>query len=71
MDIRNKTNKPIRLPLEGGKRCFLTPGGKGQISPKQGEEPKIKAMLEKGSIEIEGVPPRKRGKIAAESPDSN
>ena len=66
MDIRNKTNKPIRLPLEGGKRCFIVPGGKGQISPKQGEEAKIKALLEDGTIEIDGVAPRKRGKIAAE-----
>lgn len=64
MDIRNKTAKPIRLPLAGGKRCFLTPGGKGQISPKQADEPAVKALLDDGSIEIEGVPPKKRGKAA-------
>ena len=66
MDIKNKTTKPIRLPLAGGKRCFLVPGRKGQISPRQAEEPAIKALLDDGSIEIQGVAPRKRGKIAAE-----
>lgn len=66
MDIRNKTPKAIRLQLEGGKRCFLTPGGKGQISPRQAEEPAIKALLDDGTIEIDGVPPRKRGKAVAD-----
>ncbi|MFT7076640.1 MAG: hypothetical protein ACJA0P_002658 [Planctomycetota bacterium] len=67
MDIKNKTTKPLRLPLEGGKRCFIVPGGKGQIAPKQLEEPAIKALLADGSIEIQGVPPRKqRGKAASE-----
>ncbi len=54
MDILNKTTKAIRIPLSGGKRLFLGPGGLGQISPKAAEEPAVKALLDDGSIEIKG-----------------
>lgn len=60
MDIRNKTGKPIRIPLAGGKRLFLKGGGMGQISPKAAEHPPIKALIDDGTIEIQGVGPKSR-----------
>ena len=54
MDIINKTKEPIRIPLSGGKRLFLSPGGLGQISPKAAEQPAVKALIDDGSIEIRG-----------------
>lgn len=58
MDILNKTGKPVRIPLAGGKRLFLKGRGMGQISPKAAEEPGVKALIEAGTIEIQGVSPK-------------
>lgn len=60
MDIKNLTAKPLRIPLSGGKRCFLVPGGKAQISAKQRDEPAVQALLEEGKIQIQTTPPLKR-----------
>ncbi len=57
MDIKNTTAKPIRVPLAGGKRLFLGPGGKGQIAPKAAEHPPVKALIDAGDLEIQGVNP--------------
>ena len=51
MDITNKTQKPISLPLPGGKRLFLGPGKTGQVSPKALEHPLLVKLLEAGDIE--------------------
>lgn len=61
MDILNKTKEAIKIPLSGGKRLFLGPGGLGQISPKAAEEPKVKALIESGAIEIQGGKSSKPG----------
>lgn len=60
MDIKNTTAKPIRVPLSGGKRLFLSPGGKGQIAPKAAEHPPVKALIDAGDLEIQGVNPLQR-----------
>ena len=53
MDITNKTRKPLRLPLPGGKRLFLGPGKTGQVSPKALEHPPLVKLLEAGDrIEV-------------------
>ena len=61
MDILNKAKEAIKIPLSGGKRLFLGPGGLGQISPKAAEGPKVKALIEDGSIEIRGGKTSRRG----------
>ena len=60
MDIKNMTAKPMRVPLAGGKRLFLSPGGKGQVEPRAAEHPPIKALIDAGDLEIQGVNPRNR-----------
>lgn len=54
MDIKNKTNRPVRVPLPGGKRLFLIPGGVGQIVPKALEHPPLKALVDAGDLEVQG-----------------
>ena len=62
MDITNKTQKPLSLPLPGGKRLFLGPGKTGQVSPKALEHPRLVKLLEAGDIETAvGGPKRKEG----------
>ena len=51
MDIINKTQKPLSLPLPGGKKLFLGPGKTGQVAPKALEHPPLAKLLEAGDIE--------------------
>ena len=55
MDLRNKTKRPIRVPLPGGKRLHLGPGAVGQISPKAADHPPLKKLIDAGELEIEGA----------------
>ena len=50
--ITNKTNKPIRIPLAGGKILHLGPLKTGQIADTAAERPAIKKLLKAGEIEI-------------------
>lgn len=52
MDVTNKTKRPIKVPLPGGKRLFLGPGAVGQIAPKATEHPPLKKLLEAGDLEV-------------------
>jgi hypothetical protein len=53
MDIKNKTSRPIRVPLPAGKRLFLPPGGVGQITPKAAEHPPVQALVDAGDLELQ------------------
>jgi len=55
MDIVNKTQKPVAVPLPGGKKLRLQPGKTGQITPKAAEHPAVKKLVEEGVVEIVGV----------------
>jgi hypothetical protein len=50
--IRNKTLKPIRVPLPGGKTLHLGPTGTGQVSDKAVERDALKKLIKDGSIEV-------------------
>ncbi|QDU66123.1 hypothetical protein [Engelhardtia mirabilis] len=52
MEIVNKTKRPLKIPLPGGKKLFLVPGKSGQITPKAAEYPPLVKMVEAGEIEI-------------------
>ncbi|HKQ60246.1 MAG TPA: hypothetical protein VJS92_03110 [Candidatus Polarisedimenticolaceae bacterium] len=52
MDIVNKTRKPLRIQLHGGKVLHLGPGNTGQISNDAAEEPAIRRLVKAGEIEI-------------------
>ena len=50
MDITNNTNKPLSIPLPGGKKLFLGPRKTGQITPKALEHPPVAKLIEAGDI---------------------
>lgn len=52
MDITNKTNGALSVPLAGGKKLFLGPGKTGQVSSKALERPQLKKMIEAGDLEL-------------------
>ena len=62
MEILNKTKRPLRIPLPGGKRLHLAPGKTGQISPKSADHPPLKMLIEQGEVELlgGGTLPRQR-----------
>jgi hypothetical protein len=55
MEISNKTNRPLRVPLPGGKKLHLSPGKTGQIAPKAADHPALKKLIDEGQIEIVDV----------------
>ena len=50
--VRNKTRKPIRVPLGRGKVLHLGPGNTGQVSPQATERPAFQRLVEQGEIEL-------------------
>ena len=54
MQIKNTSRRPLKVPLPGGKRLFLKPGGTGQIHPKAAEYPPVKELIDDGGLEILG-----------------
>ncbi len=52
--IKNKTKKPVSVPLPHGKRLFLGPGKTGQIASKAAAHPPVVALVEAGEVEILG-----------------
>ncbi len=62
MNIINKTQKALSLPLPGGKKLFLGPGKVGQVAPKALEHPPLAKLLEAGDIaKLDDEPKRKEG----------
>ena len=56
--VSNKTQRPLSVPLPGGKTLHLGPGKTGQISAKAVEDPRLKKLVDAGEIEIVGEDPR-------------
>ena len=61
MDITNKTTKPLRVPLPGGKKLFLGPGKTGQVTPKALKHSPLVKLLEAGDLETSGEGPEHTG----------
>ena len=59
--ISNKTNRPIKIPLGGGKFLYLGPMKTGQIADPAAERPAIKKLLEAGEIELLGEAEHSQG----------
>lgn len=55
MDIINKTTKPLRIPLPGGKKLFLGPGRTGQVNAKALQHPPLAKLIEAGDVESGGA----------------
>ena len=52
MDVSNKTQRPLTVPLPGGRKLRLGPGKTGQISPKAAQHPPLKKLIDDGELEI-------------------
>jgi hypothetical protein len=50
--VRNKTRKPIRVPLGQGKVLFLGPGKTGNVSPQAVEREAFVKLIDQGEIEL-------------------
>jgi len=61
MDIINKTNKPLRILLPGGKKLFLGPGKTGQVNAKALQHPPLVKLIEAGDIESDGATATRQG----------
>ena len=53
-EIRNKTKRPLRIPLPGGKVLHLGPSMVAQIADNAAEHEALQELLSEGSIEIVG-----------------
>ena len=53
MDITNKTNRPISVPLPRGKKLFLGPAKTGQVTAKAAKHPPLVKLIEAGDLEID------------------
>jgi hypothetical protein len=50
--VRNRTQKPLSVPLSRGKILHLGPLKAGEITFDDAERPAVKALIESGSLEI-------------------
>ena len=50
--IINRTRKPVKIPLSGGKTLFLGPSRRGQVHDEAIERPAFKKLIETGDIEV-------------------
>jgi len=65
--ITNKTRKPIKVPLPGGKFLHLGPMKTGQIADLAAERPAVRKLVEAGEVEVhseETHPQQGTGKAA-------
>jgi len=50
--VTNKTNAPVKVPLARGKALHLGPRKTGQIRDEDSSSPRVKKLIEAGTIEI-------------------
>jgi hypothetical protein len=53
-EIVNRTHRPIRVPLPGGKFLHLGPAKSGQVSDQAIQAPSFQKLLKSGTIELLG-----------------
>ncbi len=68
--IRNKTQKPLKVPLLAGKTLHLGPLKSGQIADSAAGAPAIRRLIDVGAIEIigEGAAHQQEAARAEEGP---
>ena len=59
VEIKNTTKRPLKVSLPEGKKLFLGPGAKGNVSNKALEHPPLMKLIENGDVEVLG---RENGK---------
>ena len=71
-EIRNKTTRPIRVGLPGGKSLHLGPAKVAQIADNAVTHAAVKKLIEAGTIEIVGEGERNEsGGQASSAPGPN
>jgi hypothetical protein len=50
--IRNRSARPLKIHLPGGKVLHLGPGNSGQVHDKALERPAFQKLLEAGDVEV-------------------
>jgi hypothetical protein len=50
--VKNKTNRPLRVPLPRGKTVHLGPAKSAQITKEAAEHPGLKKLIDAGEIEL-------------------
>jgi hypothetical protein len=53
-EIRNKTSKPVRVPLQQGKTLFLGPSQTAQVADSAAELAGFQKLIADGHIELVG-----------------
>jgi hypothetical protein len=68
--IVNKTHKPLKIRLHGGKVLHLGPARTGQIADDAAGEPAVLRLIEAGDVEIlgEGAPSGPTGQGPSATP---
>jgi hypothetical protein len=66
--ITNKTKKPLRVGLPGGKTLHLGPGRSGQITAAAAEHPPVVKLVEAGELELQRDDRRPVGDKGASGP---
>ena len=52
--IVNRTHKPLKIHLPGGKVLHLGPAKTGQISDQAADDPAVRKLVQAGEVEIAG-----------------
>ena len=50
--VTNKTNAPVKVPLPRGKALHLGPRKTGQIRDEDASHPRVKKLVDAGTIEV-------------------
>ena len=50
--ISNKAQRPLSVPLPGGKTLHLGPGKTGQVAPKALTHPPLKKLIDAGELAV-------------------
>ena len=50
--VSNKTQRPLSVPLPGGKTLHLGPGKTGQVAANAVQDARFKKLVEAGEIEV-------------------
>jgi hypothetical protein len=53
--VQNKTVRPLRVPLPGGKVLHLGPKKSGQVADNAVEHAALKKLIEAGDLEVQGT----------------
>ncbi len=60
-EIKNKTSRPLRVPLPGGKTLHLGPARVAQIADNAIEHAEFKKLVADGSVEVLGDTDKRTG----------